>query len=268
MKKLRYIFLAVAAICIAASCVVEEQTVTVEYNVSSAMTKGAGSCESINYVWYALYDLNGRFVADFGLSPVVDGNANCPVTMVKGKSYNVVFVAQHYSPVNGENVPAYPLNINEGRVYMPVQAKANTDAYDLFCGLDTVIEYDGRKPDKVMLQRVVAQVNVLAEQSDWDAARSAGQLPDASQITITGVPAAYDLISQQTVDSKVNVNYGKSPLTGTDLQLGTAYCLADESISLVIRLYKEGSKTKEITVAEVDVEANRKTNMLWSTFVE
>ena len=114
----------------------------------------------------------------------------------------------------------------------------------------------------------MAQVNVLAEQSDWDAARSAGQLPDASQINITGVPAAYDLISQQTVDSKVNVNYGKSPLTGTDLQLGTAYCLADECISLAISLYKEGSKTKEITVAEVDVEANRKTNILWSTFVE
>ena len=87
-------------------------------------------------------------------------------------------------------------------------------------------------------------------------------------LSSTGVPAAYDLISQQTVDSKVNVNYGKSPLTGTDLQLGTAYCLADESISLAISLYKEGSKTKEITVAEVDVEANRKTNILWSTFVE
>lgn len=268
MNKLRYIFLAVAAIFIAASCVVEEQTVTVEYNVSSAVTKSIGNGESINYVWYALYDLDGRFVADFKLSPVVDGKANCPVTMVKGKSYNVVFVAQHYSPVSGKNVPAYTVNINEGRVYMPVQAKANTDAYDLFCGLDTVIEYDGKKPDKVMLQRVVAQVNVLAEQSDWDAARSAGQLPDASQITITGVPAAYDLISQQAVDSEVNVNYEKSSLTGTDLQLGTAYCFADECISVSIGLYKNDSKTKEITVTEVDVEANRKTNIVWSTFVE
>ena len=239
---------------------------TVEYNVSSDMTKGAGSCESINYVWYALYDLNGRFVTDFRLSPVVDGNANCPVTMVKGKSYNVVFVAQHYSPVNGENVPAYTVNINEGRVYMPVQAMANTDAYDLFCGLDTVIEYDGKKPDNVVLQRVVAQVNILADQSDWNTASANGQLPDASQIVLTGVPAAYDLVPGQTIDSKVTVNYEKSPLTGTALQLGTAYCLADDEVSATIRLYKNNIEFKELTVNNVSVEPNKKTNVIWTTF--
>ena len=267
MKRLSNIFISLAAIFIAASCVVEEQVVTIEYNVSSGATKSNAEGDAINYIWYALYDLDGRFVADFKLAPVVGGHANCPVTMVKGRSYNVVFVAQHYSPLNGALTPTYPVNTSECRVYMPTSMQANSEAGDLFCGLDTVIEFSGKKPDNVVLQRVVAQVNILTEQTAWDAATAAGQLPDASQITLSGVPAAYGLISEQTVDSKVTVNYARSPLPGTSLQLGTAYCFADEEVSATIGLYKNNDEFKELTVNNVSVEPNKKTNIVWNTFI-
>lgn len=262
MKKFRYIILALAAMFIAASCVVEDQMVTVEYNVGAANTKAMSEGESANYVWYALYDLDGNLVNDFGTKPIVDGKANCPVTMVKGQSYNIVFVAQHYSPLGEAMVPMYEIKPSQGVICMPSAARANSDEYDLFRGKDTVISYSGHKSDQVTLERIVAQVNVVSEQDDWNDLLTAGYLPDASELVLSGVPAAYDMLSGTAVDDVMTVNYTKSALTGETYNLGTAFCFAGDEISVKLGLYRGNSKIKEVTVDRAAVEPNKKTNIV------
>lgn len=268
MKALRYIVLAFAAIFIAASCVVEDQTMTVEYNVSSVQTKASEEVDA-NYVWYALYDLNGRLMRDYGIKPIVDGNANCPVEMIKGQSYNVVFVAQHYCPAeNDVMLPSYQINPAQARVLMPASAGANSDNYDLFKGLDMVVEYNGQRPDKVILKRIVSQVNVMAVQDEWNAAKSNGTLPDASEIKLTGVPAAYDLLTGTVADEKITVNYRKAGLMGDDFLLGRAYCLPSDNIEMTIGLYDGDSKVNELTISRLYVEENKKSNITGMSLTE
>ena len=268
MNTLRYIVLAFAAIFIAASCVVEDRLVTVEYNVSSAQTRSVEEVDA-NYVWYALYDLNGRLMKDYGIKPIVDGNANCPVEMIKGQSYNVVFVAQHYCPAeNDAMLPSYQIMPSQARVLMPTSAHANSDNYDLFKGMDAVVEYNGQRPEKVVLQRIVAQVNVLAVQDEWNIAKSGGTLPSASEMKLTGVPAAYDLLSGTVADEKITVNYSKTGLMGDDFLLGRAYCLPSDDIDMTIGLYDGDSRISSLTVHSLDIEENKKINISGMSLIE
>ncbi len=268
MKALSYIALAFAAIFIAASCVVEDQLVTVEYNVSSVQTRSS-DVVTANYVWYALYDLNGRLLKDYGIKPIIDGNANCPVSMIKGQSYRVVFVAQHYSlSPGGDMLSSYPISASQARLSMPAVAHANSDDYDLFRGIDTVIEYNGERPEKVILDRIVSQVNILADTDEWDVAKTAGLLPDSSELTLSGVPEAYDLLAGTVAGAEVTVNFEKSGLMGTDYLLGRVYSLASDDITVTVGLYDGYNKVNGVTVYNLDLEENRRINISGMSLTE
>ena len=131
-----------------------------------------------------------------------------------------------------------------------------------------MIEYDGKSPDKVILDRIVAQVNVLAHSDEWESAISAGLLPDSSEMKISGVPSAYDLLTGRVVDEKVTVTYAKARLIETDCLLGRAYCFASDNISVTIGLYDGNDKVNEITVMDLDVLENRKMNILGMSLTE
>ena len=259
MKRFKNILQALAAIFIVASCAVENEQVTIEYNVSSAMTKSGLYGDVVNYVWYALYDMNGTLVTDFECAPIADGRANCPVTMVKGQSYNVIFVAQHYTPVGNALVPSYPIDDVNGKIRVPDTPVANTEEYDLFYGKDVVVNFSGVKPEPVTLNRIVAQVNFVTTSESWNAASEL--LPDASSIVLNDVAASYDLLSGELSSETTTLTFTPASLPAQDNVLGTSYCFPIEGISASLKLYKGGVQIGSMSVSNVAVETNRKTNI-------
>ena len=240
---------------------------TLTYNLTTPLTKSTlGEGGSVNYVWYALYRADGTLVQEYPLQPFIDGNAVCPVTMVRNQNYNVIFVAQHYK-IDGESrTPIYAVDPSDAAVLMPEDAVANSDDYDLFCYMDEVIDYDGSALAKpITLVRKVAQINYFSTDADVEAAETLGMSPTASEIVLTGVPAAYDLLREQVSFNTVEVSYSKADLTGEDNLLATAFCLAGDVIpETELRLYKDNNCTTYFTVDNVPVAPNKRTNITGS----
>lgn len=266
MKRTIIITLALLA-AVVLSCnkteTVSSGEVTVNYTVAAPATKATlGNGAAVNYVWYALYRTDGSLVKEFTLQPFTEGKALCPVTMVRDQSYKVVFVAQHYDVQGSVKTSVYAVDAANATLAMPVSAAANSDNYDLFCFVDEVNDYQGDTDAKpVKLTRKVAQVNYLCTAEDAAAAAALDMTPTASSITLTGVPASYDLLSGQVSDNTVTVTYAKAALTSDPNLLGTAFCLAGDNLATKLELYKGDVLTTTLDVASVPVGLNKRTNI-------
>lgn len=242
-----------------------DREVTVNYTMSVPVTKAAlGNGAAVNYVWYALYRADGTFVKEFTRQPFRDGKALCPVTMVRDQSYKVVFVAQHYTVDGQTKTPVYAVNAESATLSMPASTEANSDNTDLFCYVDEVIDYKGsNEPKSIILTRKVAQINYLCTSEDADAAALQGKTPDHSSITLTGVPAYYDILAGEPSSTTMTVQYTKAALTGDTNLLGTAFCFASDHIaSTELKLYKGDQLTATVSVDHVPVEMNKRTNIV------
>lgn len=239
-----------------------DKEVTVEYRVSyDTVTKGIGDGDAINKVWYAVYLKNSNegfdLVSVYKPVDISAGEAVCPVVIANDQTYKVVFVAQHYDGTD----PTYTIDAVGGFIRMPNYALANSENYDLFHAVSDIIEYNGQQPAPVVLDRVVAQVNLYCSQDNWNAATAAGKVPTHSDMTLSGVPEYFYLISGNVSGSKTIV-YNKSSVPGSR-RLAYAYCLADGSADVTVRLYKDQNDADPlvITSAGAPMEKNKKTNI-------
>lgn len=249
------------------------EEVTVNYSVAVAdATKAYGNGDAVYYVWYAIYkigeDQNGNetltFAKTFEPAQVVAGSADCRVTMMRGQSYRVIFVAQHYDVVDGVKVPVYPIDIDNGILSMPNNPKANSDNYDVFYGVDDVIAYDGKATSPVTLNRIVAQVNFYPDQADWDAANSLSMLPAYSSMKVSGLAKSFDLWTGTFSDETVIVNFEKAPiLSSADRHVASFYGLSNDVVKINLYLYTTSADpyVRDVEIANVPAKANMKTNI-------
>lgn len=275
MKLFKTIALTLASL-LALSCIKEaqpehnEELLTVQFGVSvDAPTKGLGDGKTANYVWYALYRSNGTLVSECTTPAKIDadGKAICPVTMARDQDYKVVFLAMYYE-VNGDiKTPAYAISALNKSVSMPDPAVANSDNYDLFYGVDEVVNFQGSQSTNVQLNRIVAQINFELGEDAWNthAVTSAFQ----SSITISGAPRKFDFFTSEVSDYGIT-SFTKSviPFEAASRKIGTAYCLtptADQlQVEASIRLYEENGTTevKAANASSVPVAINKQTNLI------
>ena len=271
MNKVKTILAAALSLVFAASCNKAETTPTeeiaVNYSVNVPMTKALGEGTAVNKVWYAVYRTDGSLLKNYQPVDFKDGKANCQVVMMRGQSYKVLFVAQHYEGADA----AYEITPAPATLTMPTSAVANSDNYDIFTFVDDVVNYDGTPTDAVVLERRVAQVNFICNDTDWANAGALGMLPTHSAVTLTSVPQTYNLLSGTPSAVTASVTYAKNARPAGDMNLATIFCFVgasdastDFTTDATLSLYTSEDQVeavRTITVDNLPVKSNYKTNV-------
>lgn len=271
MNKVKTILAAALSLVLAASCNKAETTPTeeiaVNYSVNVPMTKALGEGTAVNKVWYAVYRTDGSLLKNYQPVDFKDGKANCQVVMMRGQSYKVLFVAQHYEGADA----AYEITPATATLTMPTSAVANSDNYDIFTFVDDVVNYDGTPTDAVVLERRVAQVNFICNDTDWANAGALGLLPTHSAVTLTSVPQTYNLLSGIPSTATASVTYAKNARPAGDMNLAAVFCFVgasdastDFTTDATLSLYTSEDQVeavRTITVDNLPVKSNYKTNV-------
>lgn len=270
-----------AAFCmmVLSSCVKDGETeapqemVTVVYNAAfyDYEIKSLEDASDINYIWYAVYNEDGTlFYECEAPSEILGGNAECPVTLVIGKSYRVAFLGMHYD----DNMnPSYAIDAANAVVRHPEHPYANSDKGDLFYAYDIISSYSGNVADGVALERIAAQINFICNAADWT---SAQQKPSFSSLELSGVPTEYSLLDGKVTDKIGKVIYPKTALPAeSDLETDegyvvfSAYSLAEEDpqttrTAALLKMWDEGSVQENYTISvpTVELQGNKKTNVI------
>lgn len=267
MKTFRHIALTLASL-LALSCAKEvqpecnDQMLTVQYGITiDAPTKALGDGKTATHVWYALYRADSTLVSTCETPAKIDSDrkAICPVTMAKDQDYKVVFLAMYYEGAT----PAYTVDAQSKTVSMPTQAQPNSDKYDLFYGVDEVVDFQGTQNTNVELTRVVAQVNFELSETAWNDLHV--DQTYKSRIQISGAPASMNILDG-TLGSAATITYAQTQIPAEGRNIGTAYCFAtaagDQKVEASISLYNAaGTKVKTTSATAVPVAANRQTNL-------
>jgi hypothetical protein len=235
---------------------------TVQYGITvDAPTRTLGDGKTATHVWYALYRADGSLVSECAAPAKIDADrkAICPVTMAKDQDYKVVFLAMYYEGTT----PAYTVDAQSKTVSMPTQAQANSDKFDLFYGVDEVVDFQGAQSTNVELTRVVAQVNFELSETAWNYLQVAQTFK--SQIQISGAPTSMN-IWDGILGAAASVTYPQTQIPAEGRNIGTAYCFAsaagDQKVEASISLYNaDGTEVKTISATAVPVAANRQTNL-------
>ena len=267
MKLFRYIVLVITALtCLA--CAEKtlsqggDEVVTVQYGVTiDTPTKTLGDGKTANYVWYALYRADGTLVSECAAPAKIDADrkAICPVTMAKDQNYKVVFLAMYYERAT----PAYIVNAQWKTVSMPISAQANSDKFDLFYGVDEVVDFQGVQSTNVELTRVVAQVNFELSETAWNDLDVDQSFK--SQIQISGAPTSMNILDG-TLGTAASVTYAQTEIPAEERNIGTAYCFASaddgQKVEASISLYNDAGIVKTASATAVPVAANKQTNLI------
>ena len=270
MKTFRHIALTLASL-LALSCGKEvqpecnDQMLTVQYGISvDAPTKALGDGKTATHVWYALYRADGSLVSTCETPAKIDSDrkAICPVTMAKDQDYKVVFLAMYYEGAT----PAYTVDAQSKTVSMPTQVQANSDKFDLFYGVDEVVDFHGTQNTNVELTRVVAQVNFELSETVWNELHVDQTFK--SQIQISGAPTSMNIWNGK-LGSAATITYAQTQIPAEGRNIGTAYCFAtaagDQKVEASISLYNAaGDEVKTTSATAVPVAANRQTNLIIS----
>lgn len=249
--------------CSKAEPSVSEEQIPVSYTISLLDTKAvSANGAAINKVWCGLYNPDGTMATNYAPVDFVNGSARCEVVMLRGHSYKLVFLAQYYKD---SVTPTYPINPQTATVGLPETLVANSDEYDLFYGVDEIVAYNGTPNGSIALDRVVAMVNFISSDEDWNSAVAQGAVPTHSSIEVTGVSAGFDLLEGKPKADKANLQFAKSEIPEAK-HLGAVFCIAEGKIGATINLYtsaeQDATPLKTVALTDVQVEANRKTNIV------
>lgn len=256
-RNIALITLAILCSCSQVETPVGGEPVALSYDVVLPDTKAvAADGSQINKVWFALYRPNGELATNYAPVEFSNGSARCQVVMMRGQSYRIVFVAQHYKD---EVNSIYPINSAEAKISIPTDLVANSDKYDLFYGYEDVVEYDGRPTGSIVLERIVAMVNFNC--SDAYAAGLTAEGVTQSSITISGAADGWDLYNGAVTSGTDNLSFSKADIPATN-HLGAAFCFANEKISATLNLYSAADAlVRTISVSDAQVDTNKKTNV-------
>ena len=232
--------------------------------VKSVTADGA----AVNKVWYALYNLDGTLATKYAPVEFENGRAKCEVVMMRERSYRIVFVAQYYKD---SATPTYPIDEENAVIGIPESPLANSDKMDLFYGIDEVINYDGTPNGSIVLDRAVAMVNFICTDADWEAAVANNMTPTHSSIVLSGVSTQFNLFSGAAGADKTNLTYARSEIPSAK-HVGAVFCLPHGKVTATLNLYNSSDETaaptKTLTVTEVQVEKNKKSNITGNIITE
>ena len=250
---------------------IPEQTVTMNYSVAlDQQTKALGEGNSVNYIWCGAYvEANNQGNTTYtliseSLTKVTDASAQCQIELLREQTYKVVFVGQHYESTDQEPRPTYDIAEADALIYMPAQAVTNSDNYDLFTYVDSVIDFEPSLSKNITLSRQVAQINFIA--SDMPAVQASGNIPESSSVTLTSVPKYINLFDGTVSDEKIEVNYTPASLINSgENPLASVFCLASRTkvdVQASLYIYIGEVEQKRYTSVSLPCKANYKTNVM------
>ena len=279
MTKTHYILSALAGLLLAGGCQREGLECvggaeTVSYTVQvpeclavkageGAGATGVGAAGDGFTVYYEVYrdgDLDKAGVAPVyeGQEEFVDGTATLDLKFAKEQDYTVLFWAQ-----KTEGVTAY--DIDDLRdVQLNVDALKTTDLNaDAFAGKDHVHDCASAAGGNVSLVRPVAQLSVAALTSS-----SSAQL-QSSQMTVSGLYTSLN-IATNAVSNVAELTYAQTPLPEEDADPAYTPVVMNHigfiptkgaQLTIDFTFHTTGGLQKELTVSNVPVKPNYKTNI-------
>lgn len=266
---MKRVLIILSAIVLLAACrkdspVYVPEFTTMTYSVQPPVqfiTK-AGEGDKINVLWYGVYHkkTDGSYVYMEDMSAFVEitdpSDIKVPVTLIRNQEYKLVFVAQHRS-MTDQRTNAYTYKINYETGDMALNSPlADGECLDAFVKVDTVGPVLGNENRHITLERPFAQINI---------ATSATELPSTFDITLSEVPAAYNLFtgepSQETTShtfSSLEPHGGTISVSGTQYNhMTTLYIFGGRKIDCTIS-YGGTSKT----ISSISTAPNHKTNIV------
>ena len=173
MKKLFYPFLFFAAMAMTTSCSQDEELVQQSGEMTTfkveldgaAKSRTAGDGQTVNELYYAVYDKNGDNViypadAKYGKTTVTAGKATVSLPLMKSEAYDIVFWAQN------KDANAYTFTELTEITVNYTGLKSNQENRDAF--FNTLNDYIAKgNTQTVELRRPFAQLNVATSIEDW-----------------------------------------------------------------------------------------------------
>ena len=230
----------------------------------------------------AVYKEDGTLLQDISLlgdkAVTMSGKkATVNFKLVKGLTYKFAFWAQK------PGCEAYAFNASTGKVTVDYsKALANVDDGDAFSNTAT-LTVTGPKNETIYLYRPFAQLNYGDVMEDYAAAIDAGIDFSKTQVTVKQVATEFDIMNQKTsATTKVDVTWPAAAsaiadenlkVEGVDYKwLLMCYFLVPNDESTVTTelslLNTAGTEFNKITVDNVPVKKNHRTNILGNLFTD
>ena len=206
--------------------------------------------------------------------------------LVKGVKYDFSFWAQ--SP----EAKCYTLSEDGTKVNIDyTQAASNVDNDDAFYGVKKDVTVGTASDETVTIYRPFAQLNYGDNLDDYEAAKAAGTEVTKTQVTVKKVANVLDLTTGQA-SGDVAVTYALAPVPSESKELtvaGTNYKwlamnyllvpgqvrMADTKITTenalvttTLTVYAGETKVNEMSVANVPVQSNHRTNILGNLLID
>lgn len=229
----------------------------------------------------AVYKEDGTLLNDISLLgekavTMTDRKATVNFKLVKGLKYSFAFWAQN------PNEDAYTFDATTGKVKVDYsKAVANADDGDAFSNREMNLEITGPITKTITLTRPFAQLNYGDVVADYNAAVAAGIDFKQTAVTVKQVANEYDILNQTTTGEVADITWAAANSAmeenlvvneETYKWLSMCYFLVPNDESTVTTelsmLNTAGTEFNKITVDNVPVKKNHRTNILGSLFTD
>lgn len=221
-KTLRFL-IAVVAMAGLASCASDEPVVPADGDAehfsisipSEVISRGFADGSSAKNIYVAVYPADDNSavpcISNFkshpvnnelvgGSAKVTDRTADMSITLVKGKSYNVFFLAESYLD-NADDCP-YTFNPSERTISVDYSKMVcNSDAPDAFYYYGKIIASGANH--EIKLHRPLAQINIGTD--DYQAASMSGLTVKTSAVTFSNLANTFNFTNGSATDELKDV---------------------------------------------------------------
>ena len=221
MRKILSLF-AIASMLVATSCSNEEFDSVkngTEANVSftaqlpeglqTKMTRAYGKAELATNLTYAVYDENWELLKDLGgTGTLVNLQTTVNLTLVNGKTYNIVFWAD-------SDTEAITFDQEEAKVEVDYnKITANSEKLDAFFSVEK-ITVSRNETKEVKLKRPFAQLNIGT--ADWEDVEKNGVTITQTGITVENIYNMLDFKTENVTGEATSVTFTPGELPNSDV---------------------------------------------------
>ena len=286
MKKILFTILAAAVTLFAASCNKEagktdaDGIVEARFNLgfTGAKTKAPGDGLSATQLVVGVYDKELGYLDNLSIGPNAADHkeafsqhtAEYTVRLVKGHGYDIVFLA--VCPDNG----VYTIDLEKTTLTAAVSGPSNQEVRDAFYAVYSIDRVTEAIDQAITLKRPFAQINVITNKDDFEAATIAQVTFEKSSLKISapsvlnlidgsvGDAAEYDLSPEAMTET--NPNFAPYDTQG-DFWLLLDYILAapeGSNANVEFSLYANGNEEALFThsIPNVPLKQNWRTNIV------
>ncbi|MBP5373312.1 MAG: Ig-like domain-containing protein [Bacteroidales bacterium] len=254
-------------------------TVSFDLNFSGIATRAFADGQSVNQLYVGVYNEDGTYypTVSAATTPIAvsAGTATFQANLVKGISYKIVFWAQKGgNGVYAIDFPGKKVSANYASVV------ANNEALDAFYAVVSIDNLQEALTKTVELKRPLAQINVLAKDSDVaDAAKLNGMHCTASSFVVDGVKPELNLITGALQGTEAAVTFSAAACNEATIldgysYVGMTYILAaadnepNKKVTIGVNLADNAQQTysNSFDVENVPVRRNFRTNIVGNVF--